>query len=174
MAGPVIRVLSDDHRRLDALFGSAVAGPHVDASIYDQFRAGLLRHIGLEEKILLPTLHRLQGGRLFPLAPKLRLDHGALAALLMPTPKPAILAAIRAILSAHNLLEEGCNGLYETVDHLAGSEIGSLLERLREAPGVTVTPASDNAAVMKTVRGALERAGYRLSDYEVAGEGATG
>ena len=167
MVGPLTRVLLDDHRRLDALFRSAVADPHkVDVSTYNPFRAGLLRHIGLEEKILLPTLQRLRGGRPYPLAAKLRLDHGALAALLMPTPRPAILGAIRAILSAHNLLEEGPDGLYEACDHLAESEVGSLIERLRAAPEVTVTPPSDSAAVMKTVCRALERAGYRLSDYE--------
>lgn len=170
MAAPLTRVLSDDHRRLDALFQSAVADPlQVDPSAYNQFRAGLLRHIALEEKILLPTLQRLRGGRPFPLAAKLRLDHAALAALLMPTPMPAILAAIRAVLSSHNVLEEGPDGLYEAGDHLAESEIRLLLERLRAAPEVTVTPPSDSAAVMKTVRSALERAGYHLSDYEAAG-----
>ncbi|HEU4684845.1 MAG TPA: hemerythrin domain-containing protein, partial [Nitrospira sp.] len=125
----------------------------------------------LEEKILLPALQRLRGGTPFPLAAKLRLDHGALAALLMPTPRAPILAAIHAILSAHNELEEGPEGLYATCDQLAESEVGSLLERLRAAPDVTVTPPSDSAAVMKTVRGALERAGYRLSD-DAAGEGS--
>jgi hypothetical protein len=154
---------------LEALFRSAVADRlKVDAPTYNRFRAGLLRHIGLEEKTLLPTLHRLQG-KAFPLAAKLRLDHGALAALLMPTPRASILAAIRAILSAHNLLEEGPDGLYEICDHLAESEVGSLVERLRAAPEVKVTAPSDNAAVMKTVCSALERAGYRLSDYEAAG-----
>jgi hypothetical protein len=165
----------DDHRRLDALLRSAVADPRkADAAMYDQFRAGLLRHIGLEEKIVLPTLQRLGGGIPYVLAAKLRLDHGALAALLMPTPKPAVVAAIRAIVSAHNALEEGPDGLYEAGDHLAESEVGALLERLRAAPEVTVTPTSDSTAVMKTVRGALERAGYHLSDYEEAGEEAMG
>ena len=169
MAGPLTRILSHDHRRLDALFHSAVANPfQMEPSAYNQFRAGLLRHIGLEEKILLPTLQRLAGGRPFPLAAKLRLDHAALAALLMPRPRPAILAAIRAILSVHNVLEEGPEGLYEAADHLAESEIGLLLERLRAAPEVIVMPPSDSAAVMRTVRSALERAGYHLSDYEAA------
>ena len=173
MAGPLTRILMDDHRRLDALFRSAVANPlQVDPTAYDRFRAGLRRHIGLEEKILLPTVQRLKGGIPFVLAAKLRLDHGALAALLMPTPKPAIVAAIRAILSAHNVLEERPDGLYAVGDHLAESEVGSLLERLRAAPEVTVAPTSDSIAVMKTVRGALERAGYHLSDYEAVGEGA--
>ena len=53
MPGPLTRLLLDDHRRLDALLQSAVADPlKVDLPAYNQFRAGLLRHIGMEEKIL--------------------------------------------------------------------------------------------------------------------------
>lgn len=169
--GPLTRFLAEDHRRLDALFQSAVADPHeVAQATYQQFRGGLLRHIGMEEKILLPTLQRLRGGTAFPHATKLRLDHGALAALLMPTPTPTILAAIRAILAAHNRLEEGPDGLYEASDQVVGSEADSLIARLRAAPEVTVMPPSDSPAVMKTLRAALERAGYHLSEYEAAGE----
>ena len=112
-AGPITSFLVADHRRLDNLLHSAVThGEHVDAGTYDQFRAGLLRHIGMEEKILLPAAQRLRGGEPLPIAPKLRLDHGALAALLMPTPTPAILAMIRGILRSHNILEEGPGALY--------------------------------------------------------------
>jgi hypothetical protein len=171
MAGSLTLVLRDAHRRLEVLLGLAVADPQkINQQAYNQFRAGLLRHIGMEEKILLPTLQRLQGGRPFPHAAKLRLDHGALAALLMATPTPAILAAIRAILSAHNMLEEGPDGLYAVSDQLSESEVNSLIRRLRAAPIVTVRQPSDSPAVMKTLSGALERAGYHLSDYEPAGE----
>lgn len=164
-------LLAEDHRRLDVLLQSATSDPDkVEPVAYDQFRSGLLRHIGLEEKILLPTLQRLQNGVPISHATKLRLDHGALAVLLMPTPTPPILAAIRAILSAHNRLEEGPGGLYEAGDQVAASEANALIARLRAAPEVTVTPPSDRAAVMKTLRGALERAGYHLSDYGTAGE----
>jgi hypothetical protein len=82
----------------------------------------------------------------------------------MPTPTTAILATIRAILSAHNRLEEGPGGLYEVSDQVAASEADSLIARLRAAPDVTVTPHSDSPAVMKNLRGALERAGYRLNE----------
>lgn len=44
------------------------------------------------------------------MAAKLRLDHGALAALLVPTPTPAIIVAIHTVLAAHNSLEEGPGG----------------------------------------------------------------
>lgn len=168
MAGAISRFLSDDHVRLDELLTRSVtASGEIDRAVYDQFRAGLLRHVGMEEKLLLPALQRLQGGASFPHAARLRLDHGALAALLMPSPTPAILATIRAILSVHNKLEEGTGGLYEGSDQIAASEAESLIARLRAAPEVMVTPHSDSPAVLKNVRGALDRAGYRMSDDEV-------
>jgi len=168
MTGPISCLLSDDHARLDRLMAQAVtASGEIDRTTYDQFRAGLLRHIGMEEKILLPALQRLMGGRPFPHAAKLRLDHGALAALLMPTPTTAILATIRAVLSTHNQLEEGPGGLYEVSDQVAASEADSLIARLRAAPDVTVAPHADSPAVLKNLHGALERAGYRLSEEGV-------
>ena len=160
-SGPLKRFLADDHRRLDALFQQAVADPRqVDRTLYDQFRAGLLRHIGMEEKILLPAAQRLNGGETIGLAARLRLDHGALAALLMPSPTAASVAMIQRILINHNAVEEGPGGLYGLCDDLARAEAEELLTRLRAAPDVNVMAHSDSPAVMTTVRRALERAGY--------------
>ncbi|MGQ0694039.1 MAG: hemerythrin domain-containing protein [Nitrospiraceae bacterium] len=160
-AGLVTSFLVEDHRRLDQLLQSAVAhADHVDQGAYTQFRAGLLRHIGMEEKILLPAAQQLRAGEPLPIATKLRLDHGALAALLMPTPTGAIIAKIRAILKDHNILEEGPGGLYETCDELAGDEAERILAKLQAAPALTVMPHSDGPAVMGAVHRALERAGY--------------
>ncbi|HET6675547.1 MAG TPA: hemerythrin domain-containing protein [Nitrospiraceae bacterium] len=162
--GRLTGYLKEDHRRLDELLRSASTDPHyIDAEAYGQFRAGLLRHIGMEEKILLPAMQRLNGGSPLPVAAKLRLDHGALAALLMPTPTPAIINTIHGILAEHNALEEGVGGLYELCDGLAGAEVEPLLAKLRAAPGVTVMPHNDSPAVMNTVRRTLERAGYTAS-----------
>jgi hypothetical protein len=47
------------------------------------------------------------------MAPRLRLDHGALAALLMLPPVDHTFRAIRAVLDAHNPLEENEGGVYE-------------------------------------------------------------
>jgi hypothetical protein len=155
--------LVEDHRRLDGLLHTAVAqSGKVDDRAYIQFRAGLLRHIGLEEKILLPAAQRLRGGDPLPIAAKLRLDHGALASLLMPTPTAAILSAIQGILVDHNVLEEGAGGLYDTCDALAGLEGKPILAALRAAPDVAVMPYNDSPAVMNAVRRAVERAGYSL------------
>lgn len=162
-SGLIANFLEDDHRRLDRLLQAAAAHPgRVDTEAYDRFRAGLLRHIGMEEKLLLPAMHRWRGGEPLPVAAKLRLDHGALATLLMPTPIPRILATIRRILSDHNRLEEGPNGLYAICDRLPAAEMEPLLAALRTAPLVSVMRHSDSPAVMKTLEGALARAGYCL------------
>jgi hypothetical protein len=164
-AGPITDFLVKDHGRLERLLESAVAqAGSVDQGTYDQFRAGLLRHIGMEEKILLPAAQRLRGGEPLPIASKLRLDHGAIASLLMPPPSAAVIATICAVLKVHNIIEEGPGGLYETCDELASPEAVQLLAKLQAAPELAVLPCSDSPAVMPAVQRALERAGYELLD----------
>jgi hypothetical protein len=164
-AGPITDFLVKDHGRLEGLLQSAVAhAGSVDQGMYDQFRAGLLRHIGMEEKILLPAAHRLRGGEALSIAAKLRLDHGAIASLLMLPPTVAVIATIRAVLKVHNTIEEGSGGLYETCDALAGSEAAQLLAKLQAAPELAVLPCSDSPVVMPAVVRALERAGYSFCE----------
>jgi hypothetical protein len=163
MSGPLTDFLAGDHTRLDRLLQRALAvGGAVDRAAYAEFRAGLLKHISLEEKILLPAAQRWQGGDPLPMAAKLRLDHGALAALLVPTPTPTILAAIRTVLVAHNAVEEGPGGVYERCEQLAGVEADALLAQLQAAPEVPVAPYADGPQVMSVVRRALARAGYDI------------
>jgi hypothetical protein len=163
MPGPLFCFLANDHERLDGLLRRAMTeASMVDPAAYAEFRAGLLRHISLEEKILLPAAQRWQGGVSLPLAATLRLDHGALAALLVPTPTPAIIAAIRTVLAAHNALEDGPGGVYERCEQLAGAEADALLAQLQAAPAVPVAPYSDGPQVMRVVRRALARAGYAI------------
>jgi hypothetical protein len=159
--GPIYRFLAGDHARLDRLLERAVteAGA-IDRAAYAEFRAGLLKHIGMEEKILLPAAQRLRGGEAFALAAKVQRDHGALAALLVPTPTPAIIATLRTILEGHNALEEGSGGLYECCERLMGAEAEVLLAQLQAAPEVPVAPHADGPQVMGVVRRALVRAGY--------------
>jgi hypothetical protein len=163
MPGKIYRYLADDHARLDGLLQRATIHPDaIEPSAYAEFRAGLLKHIAMEEKILLPAAQRLRGGEPLPVAAKLRLDHGALAALLVPTPTLAIVAAIRTILKAHNPIEEGPGGLYEQCEALAGVEADQILDALRNAPEVKVAPHNDGPNIIEATRRALARAGYRL------------
>ena len=166
-ARPITDFLIEDHGRLEELLQSAVAqGGSIDQGTYDQFRAGLLRHIGMEEKILLPAAQRIRGGEALSIAAKLRLDHGAIASLLMPPPSAAVIATIRAVLRVHNTIEEGPGGLYETCDELAGPEAAQLLATLQAAPELAVLPCSDSPAVMPALQRALERAGYTFREDE--------
>ncbi|HQT91718.1 MAG TPA: hemerythrin domain-containing protein [Candidatus Kryptobacter bacterium] len=164
MTGPLCRYLFDDHERMDALLNQAVDNPEaIDMKAYTGFRQGLLRHIGIEEKIVLPAIARLQDGAQAEVAARLRLDHGALVALLVPPPTPAIVETIRSILSAHNPLEENEGGLYQLLDRLAGEEAGNLLARLKGAPEVPALPHNDRPGILDVTRRAVERAGYKAA-----------
>lgn len=159
--GLIYRLLAEDHRRLDDLLARTTVRPDtLDLGAYREFRAGLLRHIGMEEKILIPWAQRARGGRPLPIAFRLRLDHGALAALLVPPPSRDIIAAIRAILSGHNPLEEGTGGLYAACEQLAGDRTETLAERLRNAPYSRLKPNVSSPTVLEAARLALGRAGY--------------
>jgi hypothetical protein len=166
--GPVQRLLAGDHVRLDVLFRRAIAdrAGAIDGTTYAEFRTGLLRHIGMEEKILLPAAQRANAGIALPIATRLRREHGAIAALLVPTPSPTIVAALRDILARHNAIEEGPDGLYATCERLVGAEATALLAGLRAAPAVPVARHVDGPRIVEATRRALARAGYELADYE--------
>jgi hypothetical protein len=166
MPGKIYRYLVDDHARLDRLLQRAAASPEViEPSAYAEFRADLLKHIGMEEKILLPAAQRIRGGERLPIAARLRLDHGALAALLVPSPTRGIIAAIRAILTVHNAIEEDPGGLYETCEQLAGAETAEILARLKLVPEVAVAPHNDGPEVVEATRRGLAKVGYNLEDF---------
>jgi len=172
MAGPLYRFLAEDHARLDGLLQrSMTEAGTINGAAYAEFRAGLLTHISMEEKILLPAAQQARGGEPLAMAAKLRLDHGALAALLVPTPTQAIITALRAILRTHNVVEEGPGGVYECCERLAGVEVEALLAQLHAAPAVPVAPYSDGPQVMDVVRRALVRAGYDEALLEERREG---
>jgi anaerobic glycerol-3-phosphate dehydrogenase len=143
--------LSSDHDRLDALLSRAVD----DTEAQEAFRRGLLKHVGMEEMILLPAVKRLRGAPL-ALAARIRLDHGALTALMIPTPTPAVLGAVRAILTEHNRLEEEGGGLYEQCEDALGAEADKVLEALRKAPDIPPAPHVDSPQALASVKRALE------------------
>ena len=163
-AGPIAGWLSADHARLDGFFTQATAADPIDPGPYAEFRRGLLRHIAIEEKILLPAAQRALGGDPLALAARLRLDHGAIAALLVPTPTPAIVATLRHILTAHNALEEEPGGLYAVCDDLLAGDADAIVREMASHPDVRVSPHNDGPGVLAALRRALERGGYRLRE----------
>jgi hypothetical protein len=156
MPAPLTFWFAADHQRLDALLRRSVADPHAfDLEAFERFRAGLLKHIALEEKILLPAVRKARGGQPLPLARRLRVDHGAIASLLVPTPDAGIVAELRSILEPHNEVEEEPAGLYHVCDDLLATEAEALLQRIRAYPDVKVAPHRDGPGVYRTAEEAL-------------------
>jgi len=113
----------------------------------------------MEEKVLLPAAERTRGTPI-PEARRLRLDHGALAALMIPTPQPPIVRAIRIVLERHNPLEESVGGVYDSCELLAGTDACEVLAALKAMEPVPVKPHLDTPNVYDALRRALARAGY--------------
>src|SRR5579863_1768560 len=123
--------LERDHARLDQLLSRAAADPgNIDIEAFSECRRGLLKHIGIEEKILLPAIQRLRGGQPLAVAARLRLDHGAIAAMLVPAPRGAVLRALKTVLAIHNRVEEGADGVYADCDRVGAGESAALIERI--------------------------------------------
>jgi hypothetical protein len=155
-AGPITAYLSEDHARLDALLSASVAGDAFAREPFDGFRAGLLRHIALEEKILFRAVRDASNDdALRTLLSRLRVDHGAIAALLVPTPSRALVAELRLILVPHNAVEDEAGGLYERSDALLGARAAELVERMRGYPPVRVAAYNDGPRVLRTAADAL-------------------
>ncbi len=163
--GAIYRFFEADHRRLDGLLASAGSDPHrVDLAPFDEFRAGILKHIAMEEKRLIPAATAARGGTPLPIAARLRVDHGAIAALLVPTPTPRIVALLSSLLSSHNRREEEPGGLYRSCDEALGEEQAArLVDEIRSYPDVRLKPYNDGPAVEKHIEEtlALSRAQWR-------------
>ncbi len=119
-AATVTEYLSNDHRRLDALFGEAIALARRGASAEAagraaEFRAGLERHIRWEEEILFPIFEDRTGSSMGPTS-VMRAEHRELLALLQgwSGAAPAQVSetlqrtadAIAELLGQHNMKEE--------------------------------------------------------------------
>jgi hypothetical protein len=155
---PISSWFQADHARLEALLVRAVAdASRFDGDAFAEFRAGLLRHIALEEKYLLPRLRAARSGEPLPEARRLRVDHGAIASLLVPTPDAAIVAELRTILGPHDALEEAPGGIYAACDEQLASEAEALLDRVLAYPPVKLAPHNDGPTVCRTAAEAIRR-----------------
>jgi len=127
---------------------------------YGAFREGLLRHIGMEERVLFPTLRELHGATVDDVLARLRLDHGAIVSLLVPPPRAMVVQALRRVLGAHNHSEEKPGGVYSLCDAIGPAQTAGMLERLRTTPKVPVKAFNDAPIAMASARRALTLAGY--------------
>jgi hypothetical protein len=142
--GAIERFMVEDHVGIDGWVARCERPDgSVDLEIYERLRQALLRHIGMEERILLPYARAKRGGEPLDLARRLHADHGEIAKLLVRSPNEAVLGALRELLARHNPLEEGPEGIYAACDRLAGDGAQSVVDRLRAQPEVPLAKYYD-------------------------------
>jgi hypothetical protein len=162
--GPLFEFLVADHARLSGLL-ERVTGDSgtMDLPAYHSFRSGLLKHIGMEEKIVFPALERAHG--VSPAtAARFRRGYRALAALLALPPSAAIVRTLGTVLCDHDRLERAPGGPYEACERLDEETRAALLSRVRSAPEVPVAPLREGSRALEVARRALARAGYDVDD----------
>ena len=165
MSGALYQYLANDHDRLDALLERAIASHEVvDNQAFGEFRKGLLRHIGMEEKIVFPAIVKRLDKKRASIIARLHLDHGAIVSLLAPPPSASVVATLQSILQAHNGLEEQVDGLYELLEESVGSETEEWLAQLKTVPPVAVLPHNGKPEVLAAAKRAVAQAGYEFKE----------
>jgi len=151
--------LSRDHAEIDALLRAATGAERFDLDAFGQFRERLLRHIGIEERLLFPAVKRVHDGQLPASVAELRIDHAALTSLLVPTPDHALAEEIADLLARHNELEERAGGVYdECVAMLDDATAEALLRDASERRPVPTTKYFDGPGTVRTADEALHKA----------------
>lgn len=156
---------TNDHRRIDALLLKATENAdEIQMEYYNPFRTGLLTHIKMEEKILFPAAQKENGGVALPIQAKLRLDHGALTALMTLPPTAAVIKVIRHILEVHDIAEEEPGGMYDVCASLTQNETEDLLKQLANVTEVPVHPPNSSVMVFEASKRSLLRADYDFDE----------
>lgn len=170
MNKPLYRFFTNDHRRIEDLLDKATENPaEIQMEYYHGFRTGLLKHIKMEEKILFPAAQKANGGVPIPLAAKLRLDHGALTALMVVPPDTDTIKVVRYVLEKHDQLEEEPGGMYDICESLTEGETQSLLEQLEKVTEVPVHPHNKADYALTSAKNALKRAGFNFDEIVRSG-----
>lgn len=150
-----------DHRRIEELLGQATENPGtIRMDFYHRFRTGLLTHIKMEEKILFLAAQKANNDVPLPIAAKLKLDHGALTALMTVPPTPEVIKVIRYILDKHDLAEEEPGGMYDACESLTQNQTQDILDQLAKVTEVPVHPINTLDSVFQATKRAVARAGY--------------
>jgi hypothetical protein len=154
--------LALDHRAMEELLdlaGGGDPGGAIDGEAFERFRARLLRHIAIEEKLLFPAARRAGAGpALLERLQRLRVEHAAITTLLVPTPDAALIDELRRALGPHDTVEEAPGGVYQECEALIGDGSGALLQQVLAYPQVKVARHVDRPGSVRTLAEALARA----------------
>lgn len=153
--GPIELALAEDHRRLDVLLARSIDAEPFDAESFRAFRAALLRHIAVEERIVMAEAQKVDRSLTGP-ALALRAEHGAMAILLVPTPDRPLALELRGLIAGHMAHEEGPDGMHARCERALQANASEVAARMRDYPQVRVAPYQDVPGRPRTARSALE------------------
>lgn len=151
--------LTQDHERLHELLEQARRPGSFQADPFASFRGGLLRHIAIEERVLLPAAREARGGLPLSRAHELRVEHAALTSLLVPVPDLSLCSEIAELLGRHDRKEEGPEGVYaECEAAFSPAESARLAEVAASYRQVRMAPHSSRPNLYRTAASALAAA----------------
>ena len=154
----IAEYLVADHARLDALLARSVRDPgRFAAGAFEEFRAGLMRHMAIEERVVSPDARRRRDGHPLDLARRVRVHHAALALLATQQPSAHLVGELRQLLLLHIGEEEGPGGTFE--EHarlLTAADQADLVARAAAFPSVQrasgLHPPTDIASAAEALR----------------------
>lgn len=162
MAWDIVRVMDNQHRRIEWLLTESLgdeAARALDLAAYGAFRETMLRHIGIEEKLLLSGLREARVP--FTSAWAIHRDHAALASLMAAEPDLALVLEVARLVDTHMTLEEGPEGLFSVCARTLSEE--ALVVGAHAFPEVKPAPWSRADWLPRTAQAALELAEGRLA-----------
>jgi hypothetical protein len=119
----------------------------------------------MEEKVLFTAARAARAGEPLGIAARLRVDHGAIAALLVPTPTRAIVARLRSVLEPHNRREEQPGGAYDASDEALGAAAAErLIAELEAFPEPPLKPYNDAPEVFRHIEENLDSSRRQWAD----------
>lgn len=165
MNKPIYDFFTNDHHRVEGLLDKAVENAgEINAEYYSKFRTALLTHIKMEEKILFLAAQKANDNVPLPLAAQLRLEHGAITALMVPSPTHDIIKVLRFVLEKHDLVEEKEGGMYEACESITQHQTQEILDQLMSVTEVPVLKHNDIPLAMEAAKRALIRAGFDFDE----------
>lgn len=164
MSKPIHDFFSADHRRVDALLEEAIKDPdHINMTIYQEFRIGLLTHIKMEENVLFPAAKKANNGEQLPDFQRYRLEHAAITTLMAVYPNTDLIKVLKYVLGKHDEAEERPGGMYDVCEKLTQDQTSAIIDQLENITPTPVHPPKKEDYVFEAAKRVLTRAGY---DYD--------
>lgn len=138
MRGPIHAYMARDDERVGSELLRAEQNGRVNRPAYERFRLGLLRHIALEFRVLIPLARRTPGGAI-PRLDRIFADHALFMSLVALPPTRDGILRLREQLAVHDLVKQRTGGLYDACDRLLATRSGEVIARLRAMPATLLS-----------------------------------